>query len=160
VLCTVFHLTQNLQILIQKFYTNSLVSYNTITFHLYNGARFYLYNPMHEKNRLCVLRAVKEDYYIDDNHNHYLNVMQYTAVHIPTAVTTLLKKYNLMQTVSLSAWCCQPSHFQVHDCMKFYYISRNEGFAHPQIQVLWVSMKMANYFAFRCIHTATAQRSY
>ena len=28
----------------------------------------------------CVLRAVIEDYYIDDNHNHYLNVMHYTDV--------------------------------------------------------------------------------
>lgn len=46
------------------------------------------------------LRAVIEYYYIDDNHNHYLNVMQYTEVHIPMAVTTILKKYNLMHTSS------------------------------------------------------------
>ena len=54
---------------------------------------------MHEKNRLCVLRAVIEYYYMDDNHNH-LNVMQYNEVHIPTAVTQLFwKKYNLMLTL-------------------------------------------------------------
>ena len=93
---------------------------------------------------MCVLWAVIEYYYIDNN-NHYLNVMQYTVVNIPTAIKTILKKYNLMHTSSqcmvLSA---QSFPGTVHDCMKFYYICRNECFAHPQIQVLRVSMKTAN----------------
>lgn len=49
----------------------------------------------------CVLRAVMEDYYIHDNQNHYLKVMQYNEVHIPTAVTTFRKKFNLMHSVSV-----------------------------------------------------------
>lgn len=97
VLCTVFHLTQNLQILILKV----LHKFSSILQHHHLPTCIkepdLICTILCMKRTDCVLRAVTEVYYIDDN--HYLNVMQYTEVHIPTAVTTILKKYNLLHTL-------------------------------------------------------------
>lgn len=77
VICTVFHLTQNLKILIKKVYMNShhhhLFSYSSIL------QRYHLSTHIKEPDLICTILhiqravcslcvgAVRKDYYIDDN---------------------------------------------------------------------------------------------